>query len=167
MSKKNHTSRRAMTLTELLIGLTVLSILSVGATNLVISGLRTDRVLLDTNRQVSEMELSIRRMTHNLRTGSNITITGTNSVTLTSQADPTNNGQNYAITYTYDSSAQTLSETSSQYGATPNVIAYRVTAFTISQASASPLMISIDMTIGGSNITSPTRRTFQIWNRNS
>lgn len=156
-----------MTLTELLIGLTVLGVLSVGATNLVVSGLRTDRVLLDANRQVSEMELSIRRMTHNIRTGSAINIISSTSFSLTSQADPTNNGTNYAITYTYDAAAQTLSETSSQYGGTTNVIAYNVTAFSVTLASASPALVSIDMTIAATGTARATRRNFQVWSRNS
>lgn len=156
-----------MTLTELLIGLTVLGLLSVGATNLVISSLRVDRALLDSNRQVSEIELSIRRLTHYIRTGTAITVTGTTSLSLTSQADPSNNGQTYTITYTYDSTAKTLSETSSQYGSTANVIAYNVTAFSVSQASSSPQVISIDMTISSSGQAPATRRVFQVLNRNS
>ncbi|HEY4330832.1 MAG TPA: hypothetical protein VGN88_13910 [Phycisphaerae bacterium] len=157
-----------MTLTELLMALTVLAILSVGATNLIIGSLRTDRVLMDSNRQVSEMEFSLRRMTHNIRVGSGITLNGSTGFSLISQADPNNNGQTYTITYAYDSVAKTLSESSTQYGITPtaNIIAYNVTAFSVTQASASPLLLSIDITIATSNAPA-TRRNFQVWNRNS
>ncbi|HVT82382.1 MAG TPA: hypothetical protein VHM90_17190 [Phycisphaerae bacterium] len=167
MNQRFRKSPRAMTLTELLLGLTILGFLSIGATNLVVSGLHVDRALLDSNRQVSEMELAIRRMTHNIRTGSTITVTGTNTLSLITQADPNNNGQTYTITYTYDSAAKTLSETSSQYGTTANVIAYNVTSFTVSQVTASPVVISVDITISTSGYTPATRRVFQVLNRNS
>ncbi len=117
--RKTSRTRRAMTLAELMIGLTVLAILSVGATNFIIGGLHIDRALLDSDRQVSEMELAIRRMTHNIRTGIIVSLTGTTSFTLTSQPDPSNAGATYTIIYTYDASAKTLSESSTQYGASP------------------------------------------------
>ena len=66
--------RRGLSLLELITSVVVLAILSVGATNLIVGALRTDRVLLDSNRQVSEIELAIRRLTHNIRTGSAITV---------------------------------------------------------------------------------------------
>ena len=166
MISTRHPPRRAMTLTELMISLVVLAILSTGATNLIIGGLRTDRVLLDSNRQVSEMELSIRRMTHHIRTGSAINVTSSSSFNLKTQADPNNSGQSYTITYTYDSSAKTLSETSTQYNTT-NVIAYNVSAFAVTSVSASPVVLGIDMTISGGSVATSTRRTFQVLNRNS
>ncbi len=160
--------RRGMTLVELMLALTILSILSVGATNLIIGGLQTDRVLLDSDRQVSEMEHSIRRQIHNIRTGTAVTI-GANTISMTSQADPNNNGQTYTITYTYSSAAGTLSESSTQYGTNPpvNVIAYNVTAFSAAQISTPPQLISVDITIAATTTAPPTRRTFQIMNRNS
>src|SRR5262249_25444097 len=97
--KRKQKHRRGMTLSELLISLTVLTILGAGATNLITAALRTDRVLMNPNRQSSEMELSIRRLTRNIRTGSGIVLTGTTSLQLTTQADPTNNGQTYTVTY--------------------------------------------------------------------
>jgi prepilin-type N-terminal cleavage/methylation domain-containing protein len=162
-------SRRGMTLVELLVSLTVMTVLAVGSTNLILAGLKTDRVMIDSNRQVSEMELSFRRLTHNIRTGEILSLNGTTGITLTSQSDPNNNGQNYTIVYSYDAVAQTLSESSTQYGTTPpvNIIAYNVTAFSVSQVSSGPVVINIDMTIAGSNTAPPTRRVFRIMNRNS
>jgi prepilin-type N-terminal cleavage/methylation domain-containing protein len=160
---------RGFTLAELMVSLSVLTILTIAATNLIIAGLHTDRVLLDTNRQSSELELATRRIIRNIRTGTALVLTGSNSLTLTSQADPTNNGQTYTVTYTYDSSAKTLSESSTQFGVTPpvNIIAYNVTAFTFTQVTASPLVLSIDITIAGASTSPPSHRTFQVLNRNS
>jgi prepilin-type N-terminal cleavage/methylation domain-containing protein len=165
--QKGHRRRRGLTLAELMTSIVIVSVLSVGATNLVIAALRTDRVLLDSNRQVSEMELAIRRMTHDIRTGSNLSIASSSSFSLTTQADPGNNGQSYTVTYTYDSAGKTLSETNSKYGSTANIIAYNVSAFSVTLAKSSPIVLSISITISGTNITTRTQRSFQVMNRNS
>jgi prepilin-type N-terminal cleavage/methylation domain-containing protein len=160
--------RRGLSLVELLLGLAVLAIVSVGATNMIIGGLRVDRAMLDANRQVSEMELAVRRMTRNIRTGTILSLTGTTSFTLASQPDSTKVGATYTVTYSYDSAAQTLSEASTQYGspAPVNVIAYNVTTFSVSKVSDDPVVLQLDIAIGSRN-SAATRRTFRVLNRNS
>jgi len=154
---------------ELLVSISIMGILGVAANYLIIATLHTDHMLLDADRQVSDMELTERRMLHNLRTGSNLTLNGSTGFSLTSQSDPSNNGQTYTITYTYNAGTKTLTEASTQYGnpAPINVIAYNVTAFSVTQVTATPLVVLVDMTISGSTTAPPTRRTFQVYNRNS
>jgi len=153
-----------MTLIELMLALMIVAIVSVAAERLLAASLRTDTYLQQQNTALSELEMTVRRLTHNLRTCQSLTspagTTAQNSVTLVTQPDTSNGSTSYTVTYALVGT--TLQETDTRYGT--NTLVNNVSAFSVTrQTVASPVVLTITITI---SVKPQITRTFQVYCRN-
>lgn len=155
---------------ELMIGLTIFSIMATAVFGMLMGAMNTDRYLRAANTTESEVELATRRITNNLRTASAMatptTTTAGNTLSITTQPDSGNGNATYSVSYSINASNQ-LIETDSRYGAGAagnNVICNNVATFSVQlQTVSSPKVIRVTLTTSGPQAVT---RSFQVTCRN-
>lgn len=156
--------RRGFTLLEMVVALTVLAVLSVSVTALLYGALNTDRHVRQVGSAASEVDLAVRRITHNVRTASAMSspagTTAVSTLSTVTQPDASNGGATYTVTYALVNGD--LVETDSRYGT--NTLVRDVSAFTVAlQGSGSPRVVVITLQAGeGTGV----RRQFRVACRN-
>jgi prepilin-type N-terminal cleavage/methylation domain-containing protein len=157
-------SRRAMTLVELLIALTIMAIMFTAVAALIYGTMNTDRFMRTQSQAISEVELATRRIMYNLRSCSIITTptdtNATNTITILTQPDPTNG--NLAYTVTYALAGNNITETDTRYGT--NTLVHNASTFSVARLSLiSPESILVTITLP---TTPAITRTFTVQCRN-
>lgn len=157
--------RGAFTLTELLVALCIVAVLSAAVTSLLFGATNTYRYVRDCGTAGSEMDLGVRRITNNLmeaQTGSialgtTPVTSGSNSITsatLTTltQADPANSFPLGAVV-SYQLRADSanagkfvLSETDQRYGT--NTLMHNVKTFNVTAVSGVADLYQVDLVLG-------------------
>ena len=163
-------ARAGFTLLEMILATVVIALISTAVCTLITGAMNSDRYVRSSTAAQAEVELATRRLTHNLQTAQTgqITLTGTNSVTVVSQPDPTNGYANGAtVVYSLrtnpsNSSQQQLIENDPRYGGI-NVVANNVTTFQIALVSGFVDLYQIDLVLGSQP---PAERHFKVYNRN-
>ena len=155
---------RGMTLLELMLALSITSMVGGATAMLMVGAANTSKFVNTSGDAVWQIDNSLRRMTHNIRTCSALdspaNTTPTAAFSVHTQPDAANGNATYQVSYQL--SGTNLQETDTRYGT--NTIARNVTAFSVTRVSvASPVTVSITLTIG----TSPqTTRNVVILCRN-
>jgi prepilin-type N-terminal cleavage/methylation domain-containing protein len=162
--------RRGLSLLEVILGITVFSIMATAFFTVLQGALNTDRYLRAANMTESEIELATRRITNNLRTASAMatptTTTAANTLSITTQPDSGNSNATYTVSYSINASNQ-LIEADSRYGAGAagnNVILNNVSTFSVQlQSTTSPKVIQVTVpTTAPQAVT----RSFKVYCRN-
>ena len=141
-----------MTLVELLVGLTVVALLSAAVAVLLAGAGNTNQYLISETDALSQVENAYRRILHNVRAASAISApaSATPSTTLTLSTQPDPSYGNVAATVTYAITSGNLTETDSRYGNTPTVLVTGVTTFQVTRVSTSPLQFNVQIISGTS-----------------
>ncbi len=157
-------ARRAVTLVELLVALTVVAVLSAAVSVMLVGAGNTHRYVNSEADAMSNVENAFRRMLHNVRTASAMPApsggTLTNTLTVQTQPDPAYG--NVPATVTYAVSNGNLVETDSRYAGS-SILVPNVSAFTIQRTGASPTQLNISITSGS---TPAVTRTAMVTCRN-
>lgn len=141
---------RAVTLVELLVGLTVVALLSTAVATLLAGAGRTNQYVTSETDALSRVETAYRRIVHNVRMASAISApsNGTASTTLTLATQPDPSYGNAAATVTYALTGGNLTEKDSRYGASATVLVYGVKTFQVTRVSTSPAQYTVQIISG-------------------
>jgi prepilin-type N-terminal cleavage/methylation domain-containing protein len=160
--------RRAFTLIELLLAITIMAIVSTAVVTLLFGASNTDHFLFACNTAQSETDLAMHRIVNNIRTAQSGSVgLGTNTfstlsptdavdgypsgsiVSYTLVADPSNAGQNI------------LQENDQRYGT--NTLVHNVTTFGVSTVSGVTGLYQVDLVVGS---PSNNERHVRVYARN-
>ncbi|HEY4330348.1 MAG TPA: prepilin-type N-terminal cleavage/methylation domain-containing protein [Phycisphaerae bacterium] len=144
--------RRAFTLLELLLALTVTATISTAVCALIVATMSSDRFLRSTNAAQSEIELAVDRISNNIREAqSGSIIVGTSTLsTLTQPDQPNNYAAGATVAYSLQTDAttgqKTLMENDHRYG--NNALLHNVTTFTVTRVAGISSLYQIDLVVG-------------------
>ena len=151
MLHKNKSARRAFSLLEVILALTILSIVSTAVATMLAGAGEAHQYVNKETEAMSQVETAYRRILHNLRTAQALTTPsdGTlhtpGTITLTTQNDSAN-GYASGATVTYSVSNGNLVETDQRYGT--NTIVPNISVFSVQRIATSPTRISVTITSG-------------------
>ena len=149
MSPSN--SRRAFSLVEVILALTILSIVSVAVAVMLAGAGKAHQYVNTETDAMSQVETAYRRILHNLRTAQSMstpsdgTLHSPGTLTLTTQNDATD-GYASGATVTYSVSSGNLIENDQRWGT--NTILTGVSTFSVQRVATSPTQVSITITSG-------------------
>jgi prepilin-type N-terminal cleavage/methylation domain-containing protein len=162
-------AHRGFSLAELMLALTIVSLLSVSVAMLLAGAGDTDFFVNRETQAMAQVETAYRRILHNVRTASAISVpsTTTAGTTLTLQTQPDPGNSNNPWTVTYKILSGNLVEDDPRYdsaGSTPNILVSNVKTFSVTRsATAAPTTITLTII---SNTSPPVTRTAVIECRN-
>ena len=149
------------TFVELMVCLSIFSMISLAATSLMFASYNTNRHIRTEDESIQQMETALRRMIDNVRSASTLGPYFSSSpvcLDLLTQADPDNSQLKYEIKYTLNAQGQ-LIETHDLYGS--NVLANGITNFTLTVVQdTKPTMLQITLTMQQPQASVITRTCF-------
>jgi prepilin-type N-terminal cleavage/methylation domain-containing protein len=155
---------RGVTLVELLVALSVVTMLSAAIAVLLAGAGNTHQYVNNEADAMSNVENAFRRIMHNVRTASAMTAPGsstlTNTLTVQTQSDPNYGGVPATVTYLLSNG--NLVETDSRYAGS-SILVPGVSAFTVQRTGTSPVQLNISITSG---TTPAVTRTAMVTCRN-
>jgi len=166
---KKRRARKAFTLVELLVAITILAILSTAVVMMLRSAANVTNAVTASMAYEMEVETALLRIIQNVRMCTSVFVpsgaTGGNTFSLVTQADPANNNATYPVTYSLIVAAdgtRQLEEIDSRYGA--STLIRDVQSFDVRYTNASgPTVILLTFSVGKNP---PVVRTVKIAPRN-
>jgi type II secretory pathway pseudopilin PulG len=158
----------AFTVVELVLALTIISILGTAVVTMLMGASQSDNYLSNCLTAQSETDLAIRRIINNIReaqTGS-IVLGPSTLATLTQPDNPDGFPVGVAVSYAVqpdpsNASQNVLQETDQRWGT--NTLVHNVTTFSVTAVSGIPNLYQVDLVVG-SPVTS--ERHVQVFGRN-
>ena len=142
-------TRRAVTLVELVLALTIVAIVSTAVAVMLAGAGKTHQYVNTGTDTMARVEHAYRRMMHNIRTSSSMsnptdaTLHTPGTLTVVTQPDT---GYAGGATVTYSVSNGNLVENDQRYGT--NTLLTNVSSFSVQRISTSPTQLSITITSG-------------------
>ncbi len=157
--------RRGVTLMELVLALTIVSVLGTAVVTMLIGAGNTQDYVIGQTDSLSQVENAYRQVLHNVRTASALSYPSDSSVhsqlTLSTQPDP--NYGNVPATVNFQLSGTNLIETDSRYGSTQFTVAANVATFSVTKVATSPTQVNVQII---TSTTPPVTRSTTITCRN-